>query len=411
MRRLLTLLTRRRLIWRLFLLVLFTVPLILVVPHLRSLVVRNAVVTAYSKGLRAPIDGTIVEISLSPGQTAKAGQPVMRIHNSRVDRSRVARLQALRDETAQRVSTQREVVAALHSRAGARQSELKRYASSLTDDLETHKDILVARRAAAQAAVTEAEDNLARARELRNGMNMSRAEVDQAETKFQEAVATRTQIQLELARIDQQLDDVQEGIFQTDVPDGALQTLALSQGLDFELIRQERELGLLKAELLATESELDAAREFLALQSEATILMPEGTTVWAVEVTQGDTVRTGTKLLSYVDCSDLLVDIAIDDATLELIRPRQVVRLRLFGRTGYAEGVVRLVRGSAALDGSDDLVAEVQNRTRRAGRVLASIDDPGLSSDSGRTCGIGRTAYAEFEEISFFETVFLPLLR
>jgi multidrug resistance efflux pump len=408
---LLTRLTANRTLWRLALAILFIVPLLLVVPHFRSLVVRNAVVTAYFKSLRAPIDGDVVEVTVSPGELVKAGQPAMLIVNPRVDRSRVARLQVLRDEAERQVSAQQEAVAELRKMADARQTELGRYVESLFDEMETEKKVLVERAAAFEAAVKEAENSLARARQLFSRKNVSRASLEAAEAKFQDARAARTQNTLELQRLGKQLEDLGQGIFQTEVPDGALQTLFLAQELSVELTRENRELRQMKVHLHATEAELEAAGEALKRQSEATVRVPPGMTIWHTDVTQGSSVAVGTKLLSYVDCSNLLLDIAVDDATLELIRPGDEVRVRLFGRPGYVDGTVRLVRGSASLAESDDLAAVVQDRGLRAGRVLAALDDPALAMDSGRTCGIGRAAYAELKHIGFFEAVLLQLVR
>jgi multidrug resistance efflux pump len=410
-RLLLTRLTANRKVWRLALAILLVVPLLIVAPHLRSLVVRNAVVTAYFKALRAPINGDVVAVTVSPGERVAGRTAAMRIANPRVDGSRVARLQAVRDETARQVAAEEAAIADIRRKIDAKQTELGRYVGSLFDELETKKEVLTERSEAYDSSVKEADNALKRARRLVKRKNMSRADLDAAEAKFHDAKADRIENTLELRRLSKQLGDLGQGVFQTDVPDGALQAQFLSQQLELELVRQDRELGQMKTELMAVEAELASAKKALHSETEAVISVPPDMTVWHTDVTLGSSVTKGTKLLSYVDCSSLLLDIAVDDATLELIRPGQAVRVHIFGRPGSIDGVVRLVRGSAALADSDDLAATVPDRGIRDGRVLASLDDSTLAADTGRTCGIGRAAYADFEGIGFFESVFLPLVR
>jgi hypothetical protein len=43
--------------------------------------------------------------------------------------------------------------------------------------------------------------------------------------------------------------------------------------------------------------------------------------------------------------------------------------------------------------------------------VLAKLDPSDLVDKQGSSCGIGRTAYAEFEDLNLFELLVLPLFR
>ena len=83
--------------WRVFLVLVFTVPVLLVLPHARSLVVRNAVITAYLGDIRAPIDGRIEEIHQPPGTLVREGETAMTLRNDRFSRSQLARLEVLRE--------------------------------------------------------------------------------------------------------------------------------------------------------------------------------------------------------------------------------------------------------------------------------------------------------------------------
>jgi len=409
--RLIARLISHRWLWRLTLALLFVVPLLIVMPQLRYLVVRNAVVTAYFKGLRAPIGGDVMAVNIDAGENARAGQTAVQISNPRIDRGPIAQKGVLLVQIAGQIKAQRKAVAALEALVERRQTEARSYADSLAEQLELKRETLRQRAPADDAAVTEATNAVERARKLNRQGNTSKATVEAAEADYQKALATRAGNRLDLQRLDREGQDLANGIFQTENSAGGLYTQNLAQEAQLKLITERQELDRLGTLHRVTEVELAGAEEFLNKQSEASVTVPEGMTVWRTDVTVGSAVTAGTNLLSYVDCSKLLVDIAVDDATLELIRPGQAVRIRLFGRPGYIEGTVALVRGSGALEKSDDLAATVQDRGVRSGRVLATLDDPVLAQDPERVCGIGRSAYAEFEDIGVLESIFMPLLQ
>jgi hypothetical protein len=122
-------------------------------------------------------------------------------------------------------------------------------------------------------------------------------------------------------------------------------------------------------------------------------------------------VAKGDRILSYIDRSRLMVEVAVDDATIELIHPEHSVRIRLFGSGRYIDGTVIRVVGSAANWPEYRFAAGVKRKAARDGRVLVQIDDPQLQGDVKRFCGVGRTAYAEFEGIGLIEQYFGTFLR
>jgi hypothetical protein len=189
-------------------------------------------------------------------------------------------------------------------------------------------------------------------------------------------------------------------------------TRQAAQELNLEVMQLERELERSQANFQGTMAEFNVARAAFREQSASDVLLPAGKNIWRVHASAGTWTTEGTHLISFVDCSALMLDIAVDDATLELIEPGSEVRLRLFGSFRYHSAKVILVRGSAALDTDPRvLAAEVQNRGARKGRVLARLDPSELSDKPSASCGIGRTAYAEFEDLNLFQLLILPLFR
>ncbi|MDX1556423.1 MAG: HlyD family efflux transporter periplasmic adaptor subunit, partial [Xanthomonadales bacterium] len=386
--------------------------IILVLPHARSLVVRNAVTTAYLSSLNAPISGRVTEVQVAAGSVARAGESAVSLHNEKVDSSRVARLQALVDEGRAEVERLRAHLESVRGLAEARRTEMFAYTEAVNQDVGSQLQAARDRSAALQSSLREAEGNLERVRKLFADGLLSQSDLETAESIYESALADASANQLEISRLGQQLEEIQKSVFQVNVPDGALLTRQSVQQLDLEVMRLEQALGDSEARLNATSAELQQASLAYLQASTANVEVPEGQVIWNMHTTPGAWANEGSPLLTFVDCSRLLLDIAVDDATLELIEPGTQVNVRQFGSFRYHTATVILVRGSSALKSDIPvLAAEVEHRGTRKGRVLARFDTAELPDGPAKSCGIGRTAYAEFEDINLFEMLILPLFR
>ena len=397
--------------WRIFLVLVFTIPVLLVLPHARSLVVRNAVITAYLGDIRAPIDGRIEEINQPPGTLVRDGETAMSLHNDRYSRSQLARLEVLRSEAQRELEYLRTSVASMRSLAEARRKEESGFEGAIERDLVRQIEQAEADAAARAADVREAAANRQRAISMHERGLLSPSEVETAESAHEQALAAESANRLLRRRLEQQREETRNNIYQIGEPEGILLTRQLAQQLNIDLIQLERQLLESEAEWKVLEAEWAAADLAYRRSSQSDIQLHPGLTVWNVYGTRGAWVTEGTLVMSVVDCSNLMADIAVDDATLELIEPGQKVRLRLFGTFDFLSAHVVLVRGSAGLRDTPVLAAELQHRGERMGRVLVKLEEPPFRSEPQESCAIGRTAYAEFEGISMLETILYPLFR
>jgi len=404
-------LTQDQRAWRIFLVLVFTIPVLLVLPHARSLVVRNAVITAYLGDIRAPIDGSIEEINQPPGSLVVEGKPAMSLHNDRYSRSQLARLEVLRTEAQRELEHLRTSVASMRSLAEARRKEENGFEGAIERDLARQIEQAEADASARAADVKEASANRQRATSMHERGLLSPSEVEAAESAHERALAAESANRLLRRRLEQQREETRNNIYQIGEPEGILLTRQLAQQLNVDLIQLERQLLESETEFKVLEAEWAAADKAYQRSSQADIQLRPGLTVWNVYGTRGAWVTEGTLVMSVVDCSNLMADIAVDDATLELIEPGQKVRLRLFGTFDFLDARVVLVRGSAGLRDTPVLAAELQHRGERMGRVLVDVDERPYRGEPQESCGIGRTAYAEFEGISMLETILYPLFR
>ena len=386
-------------------------PIILVLPHARSLVVRNAITTAYLSSLNAPIEGIIESIDVAPGSESGSGLVAATIYNSQADRSRVSRLEVIAIEAEVDVRRVQAQVDSVRGTLEARQAELVSYVRAMDQELGKRLNALNERAKALDAALTEARSNLARTQSLHDEGLLSASDLESAEASFHEAQANQADNSLERSRILQQLGEIQEGVFQIDIPEGVLGTRQSLEALEFKSIELEQMLGEKVAQARAAKAEYQAAKEALEQKVETEVRLPAGKTVWNIHAAEGSWIDKGGLLLTYVDCARMMLDIAVDDATLELIEPGMTVEFRLFGSFDYLTARVALIRGSAALFRESELVAEIEERGFRKGQVLATLETSEMTEQGFESCEIGRTAYAEFEGISMLEMIFYPLFR
>jgi multidrug resistance efflux pump len=262
-----------------------------------------------------------------------------------------------------------------------------------------------------EARVAEARSDMKRIKALHADGKASRQSLEEAALELRIAEGDRATDELEREQIRAHLEALKSEVFDTDAVDGPLQAQRAILDLEILALQREDELRKNEARKAAVGAELEAALEALKDRSDATIVVTPGMHIWRVNVRPGMNVSVGHELLSYVDCKELLVDIAVDDATLELIDTGQPVRLRVFGRPQEVVAKVLLVRGSGGVAEGTRLAAAVRDRALRDGQVLARIEGGALGDAPGRTCDIGRTSYAEFEGIGFFEAVIGPLFH
>jgi multidrug resistance efflux pump len=400
----------KRITWLLILIILL-LPAPAIFKYLRTYIVRNAVVTAYRFDVRAPIDGVIETLSVGPGDIP-GDVPAMLITNRRQPLAEIGALDARCLEKKKFLSALEEERAGLERRLEENRAELGRYRVMLQRDLEQTLAILQAREKGEAARLKEAEQRRSRVLTLLRDAVSTQENADQAEADFLEALSRLTATRLEQDQVRHRYQMLRENLFVQDLSDGALQTWTLIQTLESELLDCVRRINVAETDLAADFLRAEALRKDMEDRTvTADITLPQTAVIWDIEAGRGTEVAKGDRLLSYIDRSVLLVDVAVDDATLELITPDHPVRIRLFGSGRFVSGKVFRIFGSAARLPEQRLAAEVTSRSTRDGRVLVRIEDDRLYEDTKRLCGIGRTAYAEFEGIGLAEQYLGAFLR
>lgn len=403
-------LTKKWVVW-LLIVGIVLLPMPAIVKYLRTFIVRNAVVTAHYYEIYAPIDGVVDNLSAEPG-TIPGDLPALVLLNKRVPHADVDSLEARYHEKKQYYDDLQQELVALEKRLASAQTLLSDHRRMIQQDLDRTRAILKARQSGEEARLTEIAQARKRNQALFRTSGVSQAEVDRIEADFREAEARLKATLLEQEQIEFRRQMLKKNLLPANLSDGGIQALNHINRLQMEILDCKRRIHATEVDLAADGAMIQTLNTDLAQKSEkAVVSLPETAVIWDVDVRNDMEVAKGDRVLSYIDRSELMVEVAVDDATIELIQPDHPVRVRLFGSGRFIEGSVIRVMGSGADWPEHRFAATVTGKGERDGRVLVRIDDPQLQDDVKRYCGIGRTAYAEFEGIGLFELYFGTFLR
>jgi multidrug resistance efflux pump len=386
-------LTSKKSTWIVIVLLLL-LPLPSIVSYVQRFVVRNGVVTAYRYEVRAPIDGVVEGLSVTPGMVL-GDKPALRIGNRR---------------TRGRYNTLKKELFALEEGLAQSQALLDANIVKLINDLDQSLAILKARLKGEQAAKSETLHRRDRTNQLVEKLAATMEDADRVEAEFLKAEAQVRTTLLEIRQLGERRRMLSQGMFPHDMADSVLQIQNRINDLKERILDCRRRMSEADADIAQGSAPRDTA-EMNSRAARATVKLPDTAVVWELDVQEGMEVAKGDRLFSYIDRSRLMIEVAVDDATLELIEQGQAARVRLFGSDHFIEGTVSQVMGSAGLWHNSLFAAEVRARGAREGRVLVSIRDDRLYDSVAKFCGVGRTAYAEFEGIGLLEQYFGAFLR
>jgi|GEM_PF-2863443 len=376
--------------------VLALIPLVPIAEYMQRYVVRNGVVTAFKYEVDAPIDGIVRGVSIRPGMIA-GDTPVLRLGNQRT----TGNYEGLRDE-----------LVLLERRLTENKAQLVTYQEEIKRDIEQSIDILAARLTGERADLSELEHRNNRIAELYDSAVVTQQDKDRAHSDFINAQAQVSATLQEMEQLEQREASLAAGLLPQGLSDSALEVQKTINTLELRILETKRRMSESQSDItMADQPEESRDADMNERAARAAIRLPKDSVIWNVDVQDGLEVTKGEPLLSYIDRSRLMVEVAVDDSILELIAPNHAVRIRLYGRSDFIEGRVSLVMGSGSDWTSKHFAANVKQLGHRDGRILVEISDDKLYRDISKFCGVGRSAYAEFEGIGLWDIYFGVLFR
>jgi multidrug resistance efflux pump len=375
---------------------LLALALVITAPRMVRNVSIDAVVNGRVMLVRAPIEGKLQLVPPTVGSKVAVGQMLAEIRNERLNRGVLAefvtevatleeRIEALTRQQVE-LATMREQ---LESRVGA-------YRDAVTVSLQKERKELEARRQAAAARIQERSLDLQRQATLADQGFQSQARREQALSVRDQALAEAAQVAAAIERVDQRMEWTARGVYlgdgQNDVPysQQRIDEISLRQQ-DIQARRAEYQLRVVQIM-----KQISAERERLERAGQSRHFAPRDGIVWKNFVADGGEVVIGTELVELLDCSDIFLDVTLDESKYEEVRPGSLAQVRLVGATNSIEGKVRSVRGSGAVTEDRLLAARVPARTDRHFQVIVDLDRNALDLGEATFCQVGRAAKVTF---------------
>lgn len=349
----------------------------------------NAVVSAYTVSVRAPIDGRLSGVRVGVGDMVAPGAVLARIDNERVNdqrlvdlRQSVARSDAEHAAYVQEIGALAEQRDTLLQRASVYGTQASNYMDRHVEEAERQLESKVVGREQARRDLAR-KSNLARdgyapiaeAEHLRAGFDIAALDADALGVRLgylrAQAGASRQGVFLEGGSSDvpystQRADEVALRIVETE--QAMATVLAARDGAQAQLASEGRRVALLRgAELIA------AARGI----------------VWKLGASDGEQLGVGAMVAELVDCRAAFVIASIPQNRFSDVVGGGQARFRLAGETEQRAGRVLGVSGEASVAGDRNLAAAPL--TQPSSTATVRVEFTAGRNNAGE-CEVGRVA-------------------
>jgi multidrug resistance efflux pump len=372
-------------------------------PYLRSVIVRDAAVTSWSNVATSPIDGEVELTPLSVNHVAVGSNGViLLVRNDRLSRQVLSEAEIRVDLARSRGDDLREFLNEVMLLDRGRADLKARFADTFRAQLDAEITSLDRKIGVTSGRLVVMRKIVARNEELARRGTGSEAAADEGRMRVsdQELEIAKLQADLDNALVRRQAAD--RSVFITVT--GQDPDWVRGERLEVKLEKKQARLELSQAQAdlkLATTTLKAATQDFQRL-SEGAVRAPPGSVVWRVYVGSGATVRAGTPVAEWLDCSVLMIDVPVSDAEVSLIRPGMDAEVVLEGESVTRRASVLLTRGSASTLARDDLVALAKGRHDGVAQVLLEFPS---KPEEFKECPVGRAAYVDFPDIGLIDVI------
>ena len=319
-------------------------------PYLRSVIVRDASVTAWSRMAVSPIHGRIMTALPEVGSRIGDRGLVATIRNDLLlQEARVVEDTQDRIIVSQaRVGEATDYLTDLEALERGRVAAKDQHIEVFRDELETEianigREIAVnAERIAVVRRIADRQQDL-----LDGGVG-SEANLDEAKLRVAELELRQAGLQAELDHALLRQNSAEQAVYIA--RDGAAPDWVREGELELKLEISRARHEIHAAQVALDEAVKDVSLEEATLQSlaEADVSAPAVSVVFNVIAAPAATVAAGDAIIEWIDCAELLVDVPVSDAELPLILRGMAAEIILEGESQKRTATVLLTRGSAA---------------------------------------------------------------
>ncbi|CAM3323972.1 HlyD family secretion protein [Thalassospira profundimaris] len=352
----------------------------------------NGVVNAKLVTIQAPISGQLVRAIPDVGEPVSAGSIVTRITDDTEPQALLAQLdgeyQLLR-------SRKTALVEKLSTLNGLRRELGERVREMVTGSMESlHYKMLeaAARQKGWMSVVKERDLSLARQKTLLADGHVAKARVEEAESLLEQAQQEVERARADEERYRKESVALEKGVFvgdgQNDVPYSQQRldevVLAIAD-LNVQLTETNGRMASLEKQL-RDESARAGRRESMLVRS------PIDGLIWRRMATELATVTKNNDLAKILDCSDIRIEVPVDESLSDRMEIGAVVSVRLQGSPETFEGIISGVIGTRAVSPELEYAALPPLLKKDEVLLVVNIPDSGFEDRPETFCNVGRRA-------------------
>jgi multidrug resistance efflux pump len=350
-----------------------------------SITTDNAVVSAYTVAVRAPMDGVLTIDTKRVGSRVNRGDLIGIVANVLYEDQHLVDLRehlkrARGNLEAAIVEQERlaDLRSDLHSRSSAYiEASLARLAGS-----EVEAERLLS---AAAARRDQADRTLTRKNSLSKTGFSSAADLDTAQSEFDVASRQVSAQQGRLASLHAQQQALKQGVVSEPGSSDVTYSGQRADEITIRLSELDRERALAQADIAETAARLQSEEERVSRLQSAPLPAPTSGIIWKLEASDGERLGTGDTVAQIVDCDRTFIIASLAQRYFPDIVVGSLADYRLSGDSAKHQGRVVSVTGDAT-GGDHNLAAIPLEQKSPTVTVRIAIDS------WGGECLVGRTA-------------------
>ena len=353
----------------------------------------EAIVNARTLTLRAPIDGTVssVPTELAVGATFPSGTALLRITNSRADRTRFDDLRRLEERTKIETAGLKTRLDSVEQMHGEFVAQTQLFQSGRIAQLEARVEESKSNLAAANTRQQETAAVLERALELGVNGYQPKAVLQKVRRDDEIAKQDARAIEHRIKGIMVELESARSGSFLGDSYNDRPRSSQRADELQQQIIELSSQLTEKQSTLLQLQNEINVERDRLQLNSDASVLAPSSSTVWELLTASGEHVQRGQDLMRLLDCNAALVTAVVSEAVYNRLQIGSAASFQL--RDGYVAMPGRVVNLTGVASAAANYAIAPSSLLKEQYRVAVEVPD--LRND-GQGCNLGRTGQVVF---------------
>ncbi|MFT5372644.1 MAG: multidrug resistance efflux pump [Lysobacterales bacterium] len=377
-------------------------------PYIRSVIVRDAAVTSWSRLAIAPIDGVITSELPMVNSIVGEGGFLFTIQNEFLFAENAAVREAtLRLDLAEirvhELKLQIEELSALEkTRTQMKSAYARVFEAELDSEIENlaHSIEIVSNRIVILQRLVDRQEQLADKKAL------SQSTLDETRLRISDLLQEQADFSAQLEFAILRRDSARQGVYVTSEGNDPDWVRKSQLALQIETYNSRHHLREAEIELIDARALLESEQAVLDRLAKADVKASAGSYIERVETVSGATVRAGETVIEWVECDLLLVDVPVSDAEVALLKPGMEAKVVLEGESHNRTGKVLLTRGSSAVIGRESLAAVAKGRSSGEAQVLVDLDD---ASTQAETCPVGRAAFVEFPGVGVLSVILARL--